>query len=74
MDGNHRLLCRWKFIIHGVMNGYSNSRSVVFLKCLTNNIAATVFHSFIIATQSHDVTPKRLRTDLRGENVDAWYG
>ena len=70
VDRNHSLLRRWKFIIHGVMDGYS--RSVVFLTCSTNNIAATIFHSFITATQSYDVTPKRFRTDLYGENVDAW--
>ena len=68
MDGNHKLI-RWKFIIHGAIDGYS--RLVVFLKCSTNNTAATVFDSFIAATQSYGV-PKRLRTDLGGENVDAW--
>lgn len=68
MDGNHKLI-RWKFIIHGAIDGYS--RLVVFLKCSTNNTAATVLSSFIIATQSYGV-PKRLRTDLGGENVDAW--
>ena len=68
MDGNHKLI-RWKFIIHGAIDGYS--RLVVFLKCSTNNTAATVLSSFITATQSYGV-PKRLRTDLGGENVDAW--
>lgn len=67
MDGNHKLI-RWKFIIHGAIDGHS--RLVVFLKCSTNNTAA-VFSSFITATQSYGV-PKRLRTDLEGENVDAW--
>ena len=68
MDGNHKLI-RWMFIIHGAIDGYS--RLVVFLKCSTNNTAATVLSSFITATQSYGV-PKRLRTDLGGENVDAW--
>ena len=65
---NHKLI-RWKFIIHGSIDGFS--RLIVFLKCSTNNTAATVFDSFINATQSYGV-PRRLRTDLRGENVDAW--
>ena len=30
MDGNHKLI-RWKFIIHGAVDGYS--RLIVFLKC-----------------------------------------
>ena len=67
MDGNHKLI-KWKFIIHGAIDGYFGL--IVFLKCLTNNTAATIFHSFITATQSYGV-PKRLRTDLGGENVNA---
>ena len=68
MDGNHKLI-RWKFIVYGAIDGCS--WLVVFLKCSTNNTAATVFDSFITATQSYGV-PKRLQTDLGGENVDAW--
>ena len=68
MDGNHKLI-RWKFVIHGSIDGYS--RLIVFIKCSTNNTAPTVFDSFITATQSYGI-PKRLRTDLGGENVDAW--
>ena len=68
MDSNHKLI-RWNFAIHGAIDGYS--RFVMFLKCSTNNTTATVFDSFIAATQSYSV-PKRLRTDMGGENVDAW--
>ena len=56
MDGNHKLF-RWKFIIHGSIDGFS--RLIVFLKCSTNNTAAAVFDSFINATQSYGV-PRRL--------------
>ena len=68
MDGNHKLV-RWKFVIHGAVDGYS--RLVTFLKCSTNNRASTVLDSFIAATQNFGL-PKKLRTDLGGENVEAW--
>ena len=60
---------RWKFVIHGAVDGYS--RLVTFLKCSTNNRASTVLESFIAATQTFGF-PKKLRTDLGGENVEAW--
>ena len=68
MDGNHKLI-RWKFVIHGAVDGYS--RLVTFLRCSTNNRASTVLESFIAATQNFGL-PKKLRTDLGGENVEAW--
>ena len=68
MYGNHKLV-RWKFVIHGAVDGYS--RLVTFLKCSTNNRASTVLDSFIAATQNFGL-PKKLRTDLGGENVEAW--
>lgn len=68
MDGNHKLI-RWKFVIHGCVDGYS--RLITFLKCSTNNRACTVLESFVTAIQNHGL-PRRLRTDLGGENVDCW--
>ena len=68
MDGNHKLI-RWKFVIHGAVDGYS--RLILFLKCSTNNRATTVLESFAAAVQSYGL-PRKLRTDLGGENVDAW--
>ena len=68
MDGNYKLI-RWKFVIHGAVDGYS--RLLTFLKCSTNNRASTVLDSFVPATQMYGV-PKRLRTDMGGENIDAW--
>ena len=68
MDGNHKLI-RWKFVIHGAVDGYS--RLVTFLKCSNNNRASTVLESFTAAVQMYGL-PRRLRTDLGGENVDAW--
>ena len=68
MDGNHKLI-RYKFIIHGAVDSFS--RLVTFLKCSNNNRAETVLQSFVDAIQRYGV-PKKLRTDMGGENVDAW--
>ena len=67
MDGNHKLI-RWKFVIHGTVDGYS--RLVTFLKCSTNR-ATTVLESFVAAVQTYGL-PWKLHTDFGGENVDAW--
>lgn len=45
VDGNHTLI-RYKFIIHGAVDGFS--RLVTFLKCY-NNRAETVLQSFVDA-------------------------
>ena len=68
MDGNHKLI-RWKFVVHGAIDGYS--RVIVMLKCSTNNKAETVLHHFTQAGSSFGL-PDKLRTDGGGENVDAW--
>ena len=68
LDGNHKLI-RWRFV-HGAIDGYS--RTVVFLKCSTNNRAATVLASFVEAAEIHGL-PYRVRTDLGGENTDVWH-
>ena len=68
MDGNHKLI-RWKFVIHGAVDGYS--RLIPFLKCSNNNRASTVLESFTAAVQMYGLL-RKLRTDLGGENVDAW--
>jgi len=44
---------------------------VTFLKCSNNNRASTVLDSFAIVVQTYGL-PRKLRTDLGGENVDAW--
>ncbi len=68
MDGHHKLI-RWRFVTHGGIDGYS--RTVVFLRCSTNNEATTVFSVFTNAVQVHGL-PNRVRTDLGGENADVW--
>ncbi len=65
IDGNHSLI-RWRFVIHGGIDGYS--RYVVFLQCSSNNRAETMFDAFMRATQSCGV-PSRVRSDRGGENI-----
>jgi len=68
VDGNHKLI-RWRFVIHGAIDGFS--RLVVFLKCSNNNRATTMFNHFTSAVDIHGL-PTRIRTDLGGENVEIW--
>jgi len=65
LDGNHKLI-RWRFVIHGCLDGFS--RSVVFLKCAVNNRSDTVLDSFVKALDRFR-TPLRIRTDHGTENV-----
>ena len=68
MDGNLKLI-RWKFVIHGAVDGFS--RLIVFLKYSTNNRAEAVLQGFVAATLTYGL-PRKLHTDMGGENVDAW--
>lgn len=68
IDGNHKLI-KWRFVIHGGIDGYS--RSIVFLHCSTNNLASTVLSSFHVAVSAYGV-PDQIRSDLGGENVEVW--
>ena len=65
IDGHHSLI-RWRFIIHGGIDGHS--RLIVYLQCTTNNQAASVFAYFWQATREYGV-PSRVRSDKGGENV-----
>jgi hypothetical protein len=47
IDGQHKLI-RWKFVIHGGVNGYS--RVCVFMQVGDNNRAETVERLFLHAT------------------------
>ena len=66
VDGNYKLI-RWRFVVHGAIDGYS--RLVTFLHCSTNNQAATVFQHFTSAIGRFGC-PSRVRTDMGLENVE----
>lgn len=65
LDGNHKLI-RWKFVVHGGIDGYS--RMIVYLHCSTNNRASTVYDLFLKAIESYGL-PSRVRSDQGGENT-----
>lgn len=58
--------CRWRLVIHGGIDGYS--RLIVFLRCSTNNRAATVLDTFQEAVSLYGM-PSRVRGDKGRENV-----
>ena len=68
IDGHHKLI-RWKFVIHGAIDGFS--RIIPFLQCSTNNRAETVYRLFQNAVSRFGL-PNTVRTDGGGENVDVW--
>lgn len=66
IDGHHKLM-RWRFVIHGAIDGYS--RLITYLKCSNNNRSSNVFELFRIAVGRHGI-PSRVRADFGTENVE----
>ncbi len=62
IDGHHKLI-RWRFVIHGGVDGYS--RLMVYLRCSMNNKSATVMTEFSDATRKYGV-PSKVRSDKGG--------
>lgn len=65
IDGNHKLI-KWKFVIHGGIDGFS--RMVTFLHCSNNNKSQTVLRYFIEGKNEFGL-PSRVRADGGGENI-----
>ena len=65
IDSHHSLI-RWRFVIHGCIDGFS--RLIPYLSCTSNNRAATVLHLFRQAISEFG-TPSRVRSDKGGENI-----
>lgn len=60
IDGNHKLI-RWRFVIHGMIDGYS--RMIIFVRCSVDNKASTVVSYFMEGIQRFGL-PSRVRGRL----------
>ena len=67
IDGNHKLIQPYRFVIHGGIDGYT--RLIVYLKVSVNNRADTVVQLFREAVHKYNL-PSRVRSDHGLENID----
>ena len=68
VDGNHKMI-RWRLVIHAGIDGFS--RSVVYIKCSSNNCATTVIDAFLEGLSNFG-NPSCVRSDHGGKNVEIW--
>lgn len=68
IDSHHKLI-RWRFVIHGAIDGFS--RLILYLECANNNRASTVVSMFKIGVSNFGL-PQQIRSDHGSENVDVW--
>ena len=66
IDGDHKFIQPYRFVIHGGIDGFS--RLIVFLQASTNNRAGTVLQLFLEAVESYNL-PSRVRSDRGLENI-----
>ena len=66
IDSNHKLI-GWRIVIHGCIDGYS--RTIIYLKCASNNLADTALQFFQSGTDIFGI-PSRVRGDMGVENYD----
>ncbi|KAB0801248.1 hypothetical protein PPYR_05602 [Photinus pyralis] len=65
IDSNHKLIS-YRLVYHGCIDGYS--RLLIYLRCLTNNKAASVLELFKHGTNLFGI-PSRVRGDRGVENI-----
>lgn len=65
IDGHHSLI-RWRFVVHGGIDGFS--QTVVHLSGATNNSSETVYKLFQNAIEEYGV-PRWVRSDKGGEDM-----
>lgn len=68
IDGHHKLI-RWRFVVHGAIDGFS--RMIPYVSCCANNCASTVLGLFQGGVSKFGL-PDRVRSDHGGENIDVW--
>ena len=59
LDTHHKII-RWKFVVHGCIDGYS--RLITHLKVTTDNLASTALNFFFESTKEYGI-PGRIRVD-----------
>ena len=65
MPSSFEHIYRWRFVIHGAVDGYS--RRIVYLQCSDNNRAETVLKLFVDCVMELGL-PSRVHSDRGGEN------
>ena len=67
IDGNHKLIQPYRFVIHGGFDGCS--RLIAYLHATTDNKVSSVLEQFQTAVQSYNL-PSRVRCDYGMENIE----